>query len=95
MSSLHIINTSQSNPWQHCQDSCASKDSILFYADGVCLALDKPLMQALSQQGIKLFALDSDCQARGLNLAGTAITTIDYESWVDLSVEHQNCVNWS
>lgn len=95
MSSLHIVNTSNSTPWQHCQDSCAPNHSIVLYSDGVCHALDKTLMQSLSQQGIKLFALNSDCQARGLDLTGSPVTTIDYDTWVDLSAEHQNCLNWS
>ncbi len=95
MSSLHILNSLNPDPWKHCQTLCQCGDALVLYADGVALALQKDTLNTLSKKGVQCYALQEDCTARGLALEEYPITLIDYDAWVKLSSEHQNCSNWS
>ncbi|WP_299974466.1 sulfurtransferase complex subunit TusB [uncultured Pseudoteredinibacter sp.] len=95
MSSLHTINTQQTEAMQHCSTCCTSKDAILFFADGVVHTLIQKEMAALKQKGIALYALSDDLIARGLPTDSSHVQAIDYDRWVDLTESYKNSVNWS
>lgn len=100
MSTLHTVNRS---PYSHealrsCVKICAPSDAILLLEDGVLGALPSPNsseLSALIQEGVKVFAIDADIQARGL--AGrliSGITRIDYEGFVKLTTQHTRVQSW-
>ncbi|GAA6152114.1 sulfurtransferase complex subunit TusB [Pseudoteredinibacter isoporae] len=95
MSSLHILNSANSDPWQHCQALCQCDDAIVFYADGVALALQEDKLKTLNENGVRCYALQVDCEARGVQLNRTLVELIDYDAWVTLSTQYKNSPNWS
>ena len=95
MSSLHTINTQQTEAIRHCTACCTSKDAILFFADGVVHTLLQKEMAALQQKGIALYALSDDLIARGLSTDSSLVQAINYDRWVDLTASYKNSVNWS
>ncbi|MBB6521973.1 sulfurtransferase complex subunit TusB [Pseudoteredinibacter isoporae] len=95
MSSLHILNTANSEPWQSCQTLCQAGDAIVFYADGVALTLQEERLRDLIDKGVKCYALQDDCLARGLSPKPDLLELIDYDIWVSLSTQYKNSPNWS
>ncbi len=98
MSTLHTINKS---PFSYatlssCLQVCGKQDGILLLEDGVFGALSgAPCAEELStmiESGVKVYALASDVNARGLQekLRSDVLMT-DYNGFVQLSIEH-NCV---
>jgi len=98
MSTLHTINKS---PFSHttltsCLQVCGQQDGILLLEDGVFGALQSaPCAEDMSdmiEKGIKVYALASDINARGLQeKIRKDIVVTDYNGFVQLSIEH-NCV---
>lgn len=101
MSTLHTINKSpySNNSLSSCMKICSASDAILLLEDGVFGALKSaPEAESLQQLilfGTKIFAIDVDVKARGLTgkLIG-AIELIDYNSFVQLSIEHRCIQSW-
>jgi tRNA 2-thiouridine synthesizing protein B len=101
MSTLHTVNKS---PFTHetlasCLAVCTTSDSILLLEDGVYGALaNSPCANQITArcaEGVKLFALEDDVQARGLReKLSPEIQLTDYKGFVELSLEHRCVQSW-
>ena len=101
MSTLHTINKS---PFSHstlssCLQVCGKDDGILLLEDGVFGALLSAScateLTTLIAMGVKVFALTPDVKARGLgDKARGDITLIDYNGFVQLSIDHSSVQSW-
>lgn len=101
MSTLHTINKS---PFTHttltsCLAVCSDADSILLIEDATYAgAADTPLAEAMQRKidsGVKIYALESDAHARGLQKRlRHDIELTDYQGFVRLSCEHQCIQSW-
>lgn len=101
MSTLHTINKSpySNNSLSSCLKVCNDHDGILLLEDGVFGAINSTPgateLQELIQQGIKVFALANDLKARGLgDKLAPNITPIDYNNFVQLTLEHRCVQSW-
>lgn len=101
MSTLHTVNKSpySNSSLSSCIKICSTLDVILLLEDGVFGGLastneSKPL-QKLSLSGVKVFAINADVKARGLtDKLLPFIELIDYNSFVQLSIEHHRIQSW-
>lgn len=101
MSTLHTINKS---PYAHstltsCLRVCTERDGILLLEDGVFGATTSAPgadeLQMLSQRGVKIFALMNDIKARGLEgKVAPNISLIDYNAFVQLTLDHRCVQSW-
>ncbi len=101
MSILHTINKS---PFSHttlasCLQVCGNEDGILLLEDGVFGVLaSSPCAEelfVLIETGVKVYALKGDINARGLQeKIPTSIQLIDYNGFVQLSIEHKCVQSW-
>jgi tRNA 2-thiouridine synthesizing protein B len=101
MSTLHTINKS---PYAHntltsCIKICAECDGILLLEDGVFGATpstpEADELQNLIQRGVKVFALINDVKARGLEeKLAQNIKLIDYNTFVQLTLDHRCVQSW-
>lgn len=101
MTTLHTINKS---PFAHgilrsCLQICGVDDGILLLEDGVFAVLkNSPCsddLVSLIKQGVKIFALESDVKARGLeNKIQEGVLLTDYSGFVKLSVEFRTVQSW-
>ncbi len=101
MSTLHTVNKS---PFTYttltsCLAICGSEDSILLLEDGVFGAINSaPCAEKLRQciaRGIKVYALEADINARGLQeklLHDIQVT--NYHQFVQLSINHRCVQSW-
>jgi tRNA 2-thiouridine synthesizing protein B len=101
MSTLHTINKSPytNNALTACLKICAGKDGVLLLEDGVFGATasspNAAELQSLIQSGIKVFALINDLSARGLEeKLAAGIRPIDYNMFVQLTLDHQRVQSW-
>lgn len=101
MSILHTINKS---PYTHntlsaCLKVCIESDGILLLEDGVFGTIPSAPgaeeLQVLIKGGVKVFALINDIKARGLEeKLAPNITPIDYNTFVQLTLEHRCVQSW-
>lgn len=101
MSTLHTVNKS---PFSHttlasCVDVCRSGDGLLLIEDGVYAALESApcaeQLKRLAEQGIRIFALDPDICARGLDdKLLPLVERTDYQGFVHLSALHRCIQSW-
>jgi tRNA 2-thiouridine synthesizing protein B len=101
MSTLHTVNKS---PFTHgtlasCLLICTQNDGILLLEDGVFGALPNTpcadRLQELIEHGVKVYALNSDIKARGLQERLLAnIVLSDYTGFVQLSIDHRCVQSW-
>jgi tRNA 2-thiouridine synthesizing protein B len=101
MSTLHTINKS---PFSHttlasCLQVCSKEDGILLLEDGVFGALtSSPYaeeLNAMIEAGVKVYALKSDVNARGLQeKIPSSIQLTDYNGFVQLSINHKCVQSW-
>ena len=101
MSTLHTINKS---PFTHstltsCTTVCSENDGILLLEDGVfgsiISAPGADEIQTLIKSGVKVYALINDVKARGLEKKlAPNIKPIDYNSFVQLTLEHRCVQSW-
>lgn len=101
MSTLHTINKS---PYTHstlasCIKICAENDGILLLEDGVfgsiTSAPQAEELQALIKNGVAVYALINDVKARGLEeKLAPNIKTIDYNGFVQLTLDHRCVQSW-
>ncbi len=101
MSTLHTINKSpfSNTSLSSCIKICSKNDAILLLEDGVFGALtsapDAEQLQQLIDSGTRIFAITDDVKARGLsNKLLPAIELIDYNSFVQLTIEHRCVQSW-
>ena len=101
MSTLHTINKS---PYTHntlfsCLKVCEESDGILFLEDGVFGTIESAPgaeeLQTLIKRGVTVFALINDVKARGLEKKLTSnIQLIDYDTFVQLTIDHRCVQSW-
>ena len=92
MSTLHTVNkTAADDALAACLRVASSGDSLLLIEDGVYQAATLALHP--QAQALKLFALQEDTDARGINLP-SAVTPIDYTQFVELACQHARSVSW-
>ena len=100
MSTLHTVNKSpfQSKCLRNCLDLIAPDDALLLIEDGTyALKLggkDHTLLLNTIQQGVKVYALNSDALARGLKPSFEGITAINEPMFVELCCKHQRIQSW-
>lgn len=101
MSTLHTINKSpfSNTSLSSCIKICSKNDAILLLEDGVFGALtsapDAEQLQQLIDSGTRIFAITDDVKARGLsNKLLPAIELVDYNSFVQLTIEHRCVQSW-
>lgn len=98
MAVLHIVNRSPavSASLRQCLARLGAGDSLLLIEDGVYAAL-AGCEAAHLLAGCKVYALQSDLAARGLEpkqwLAG--LEAVDYAGFVELAAGHAQVVSWS
>lgn len=80
-----------------CLAVCTEGDCVVLLQDAVYSTLaTSPVAASLlaaHQCGVKLFALDDDCQARHITPV-SQITAINYDDFVQLSVDCKNSQSW-
>lgn len=101
MSTLHTINKS---PYTHstlasCIKICSENDGILLLEDGVfgsiTSAAQAEELQTLIKNGVAVYALINDVKARGLEeKLAPNIKTIDYNGFVQLTLDHRCVQSW-
>jgi tRNA 2-thiouridine synthesizing protein B len=92
---LHIVNKSptERNALASCLRVAQAGQALLLIEDGVYAATGATLAEAT--QGLKVYALAPDLQARGLQgKVAVGITTIDYAGFVELVAEHATSQSW-
>jgi tRNA 2-thiouridine synthesizing protein B len=101
MSTLHTINKSpySNGSLSSCMNICSKCDAILLLEDGVFGALksapESEQLQRLILSGTKVFAISADVKARGLtDKLLTSIELVDYNGFVQLSIEHRCIQSW-
>ncbi|UUA73858.1 sulfurtransferase complex subunit TusB [Cellvibrio sp. QJXJ] len=101
MSTLHTINKSpySNSSLSSCIKVCSTSDAILLLEDGVFGAIksspDSVQLQELILLGVRVFAISADVKARGLTeKLMTSVELIDYDSFVQLTIEHRCVQSW-
>jgi tRNA 2-thiouridine synthesizing protein B len=96
---LHIVNKSPlERPTLDTVLRLAKSGALLLIEDAVYAATlgnsgETKLREAM--QKLKVYALMPDLQARGMaDRLIDGVSTVDYEGFVDLVVEHPNCQSW-
>lgn len=102
MATLHTVNKS---PFSHntlasCIDVCGNQDCILLIEDGVFGAMGNApfaadLQNLITSKGVKVFALENDVSARGLQgRIQNQIALTDYLGFVQLSLDFHCVQSW-
>ena len=91
---LHVVRYSPSTSMQlaQCLAKVNTKDHLLLLADAVFALQDKVWNERLQQNGVRLYCLNADIKARGLDAGcAEALTTAQ---WVDLVAEQGSPCVW-
>jgi len=92
MATLHQLNTQ--HKLANCLKLLAATDSLVLIETAVTLVVQPDFLQQLPQ-GLKVLALNSDLQARGLlNTCPAAIRIITDAEWVEASLEADRVCSW-
>ncbi|WP_041523164.1 sulfurtransferase complex subunit TusB [Gilvimarinus agarilyticus] len=101
MSTLHTVNKSpfSDQSLHSCLNICSSGDSVLLIEDGTYGALGSAptfkLLQRAIERDIKVYALESDLMARGLqSQIAQGIAIANYPAFVELSCQHTTVQSW-
>lgn len=94
---LHCLYSAPSgDPASRCLAALATGDAVLLLAAATTLA--RPGHPALSRwinAGARLYALDEDLAAHGVDAPAATVTVISYGGWVDLSLQQERQQVWS
>jgi tRNA 2-thiouridine synthesizing protein B len=96
MSTLHIINTpqSQSDLSLHLQ-RFDNGDAVIFIQDGCYSLLNHQVSSVLNTSIVKAYAIEADMNARAVSRQNAlAFDIIDYDAFVDLTLSHQKTISW-
>ncbi|WP_261841007.1 sulfurtransferase complex subunit TusB [Aliamphritea ceti] len=97
--SLHTLNKAPGNSTalQDCLNSLQAGDALLLIEDGVYAALNAydELFQHAKSLGVDCYVLEADTDARGLKALNSLFTTASYNTFVELSCQHQPVVSWA
>lgn len=94
---LHVISHTENQiDKDELLGSLQTTDAILLAQDGVTIAVaGNRLLTSLVQQTVALYVLRQDLSARGLEqLVDDKLTVIDYDDYVDLTVEQVSQRLW-
>ena len=91
MATLHVVSHSPftDSRLTSCLRVCGAEDAILLCGDGA-YGLHNPALQI---QGVKVFVLAEDMQARNLPLPDWA-DSVDYPGFVQLSLDYDKVNSW-
>ncbi len=93
MTSLHLLNQSSSHAaFSECLAALGSAGSLLLLDDAV-LELQRDTSPLWALEGVKLYALDADLDARGVSPT-KPITSINYSEFVTLTAQHCPVISW-
>lgn len=100
---LHTLNASQPELFQRLLRCATSGDSLLLIENGVYIIANKHALHAANSLGIRLYCLQVDVCARGLQRWLSSgkdasvmleISTITDADFVELSCVHSKVVSW-
>ncbi len=101
MSTLHTVNKSpfQNQTLISCLGHAKAGDSVLLMEDGVYGAMSGNAMsEVVAGMGanVKLFVLGADVTARGIDAGrvAEAVTSVDYEEFVEMAASCDRVQNW-
>ncbi len=91
---LHIINAPQTAAmFATTLSRFCTNDSVIFIQDG-CYSLNIADIIAQSQQSnIAIYAISDDLTARNV-IVDSSVNPIDYDAFVDLTLEHHKTISW-
>mgnify|MGYP000856609170 CR=1 FL=1 len=100
MTTLHILNASPSTATQlkSCLRVVSSGDGIVLCGEAVqALRAGSVAAQQLQacERGYRLYALQEDVQARGIDTATMPVTLLDYPAFVALCVDYARVNSWT
>ena len=92
---LHIVSRSpfSHDALQRCLACACAEDAILLIEDGVYALSAADRFLAVSPVSA-IYALNVDCQARGLSAPANPVQEVDYGGFVDLSARFDKTVSW-
>ena len=101
MAMLHIVNKSpfERTAFESCLKHISVGDSVLMIEDAVVGAMQNTRFSAHIEQALKessVYVLSGDLAARGLSQERiiSGVTAVDYEGFVDLTVECDTTQSW-
>lgn len=96
MSSLHVINKTDTALWQSCSAALKNGDSLLLIEDAVYAVLpENGLATAVVAAGVQLQVLAEDLAVRGISARiRTGFKPASYKDFVTLSLAHDRVVSW-
>jgi tRNA 2-thiouridine synthesizing protein B len=93
---LHLIKHSpfDSNAMEQCINLLGADDGVLLLENGVYgLIWQTNRMQKLSQSH-QLYVLKTDATTRGISTIPEYFTTINYDGFVDLTLQFNSSISW-
>jgi len=95
---LHTINKSpfSSQVLDNAIPFIGENEVVLLYEDGVLGAMEGTVISSKIKSILaknKVYALQADLKARGVDKLVAGVEIVDYDGFVDLTVEHK-IVNW-
>ena len=101
MAMLHTVNKSpfERNTFDSCISMAKSGSSVLLIEDGVIASLKGTSVSdkvSKAMENVTFYVLGPDLNARGMtdDQIIDGIKVVDYEGFVDLTVEHENVQAW-
>ena len=101
MAMLHIVNKSpfERTAFESCLKHISVGDSVLMIEDAVVGSVQNTRFSAQVEQALKessIYVLSADLAARGLSQERVigGVTVVDYEGFVDLTVECDTTQSW-
>ena len=97
---LHTVNKSpfDRNSLERCLRTCKSGSAVLLIEDGVYGGLKGSIIEARvkdAMSNVKIYALEADLDSRGIKgHIMDGIQLVDYNGFVDLSVEYDKVQSW-
>lgn len=91
MSTLHIVNKT-GQPLSLCLRSLGENDVIMFIEDGVYnLQMSSDTLPDMDRA---IYALATDCKARGILIDENRIKLASMDDFVDLTEQHDKTLSW-
>lgn len=101
MAMLHTVNKSpfERNTFDSCISMAKSGSSVLLIEDGVIASLKGTSVSdkvSKAMENVTFYVLGPDLNARGMtdDQVIDGVKVVDYEGFVDLTVEHENVQAW-
>ncbi len=96
---LHIVSKSPMNSNSLELPLClllkdSVKNSLLLIDDGVYYLSSPNKLENLKEKNVKIYAIENDIVARGLNIEDDYIELIDYDKFVNLTAENTKSFTW-